>query len=215
MRRETRINFWFLVVFVAVSLPGAVILFRKKLDPTAHRLDQPDPVLNRLPYMVPPPAPPGVRWVVPDLTQRWVAELAGPGGPLSAAPPGPQWEPVISGDHLLQVLRADREADSMRLSLLVWDGGIEPRAAAFTVTVDGGGGGGGDAGAKVQSAERVALPHDVRRELVVMGFVRPPEQVVRVDMTCGTLAPGAAHRVELSYHGPPAPLHASVEFPVR
>ena len=43
------------------KLPGAVILFRKKLDPTAHRLDQPDPVLRRLPYMSPLPAPPDMR----------------------------------------------------------------------------------------------------------------------------------------------------------
>ena len=210
MRRETRINIFFLVAFVVVSLPGAVILFRKKLDPTAHRLDQPDPVLNRLPYMVPPPAPPGVRWVAPDLTQRWLTGLAGEGGPLSAAPPGPQWEPVISGDHVLQVLRADRGADANRLSLLVWDGAIEARAALFTVKVDGHAAGAGEV-----SAERVALPHDVRRELVVMGFVRPPESVVRVGATFPALVPGVPHRVELGYDGPPAPLRAAVDLPVR
>ena len=195
---------------MVVSLPGAVILFRKKLDPTSHRLDQPDPVLHRLPYMVPPPAPPGIKWIVPDLTQRWVATIAGPGGPVSAGPPGPQWEPVISSDHLLQVLRADPKAGSTRLTLLVWDGRIEPRAAAFGIRVDG-----SAAGVSIVAAESMALPHDVRRELVVMGFVRPPEHVIRVEVRCASFATGAAHRIELTYEGPPALLHTAVDFSIR
>lgn len=208
MRRETRVNLLFLLAFVAVSLPGAVILFRKKLDPTAHRLDQPDPILNRLPYMSPPPAPPGIRWVSPDLTQRWLAGLARPATLASAAPPGPQWEPVISADHRLQLLVAERAAGSARLDLIVWDEAVEPSAEAFAVRVDG-------EAAPVASAESLPLPHDVRRELVVAGFVRPPEHIVRLQVTCGPLAPDKTHRVELSYDGPPAPLRESLDIPVR
>jgi hypothetical protein len=69
VRRETRVNLIFLVAFLALSLPGAVILFRKKLDPGAPRMDQPDMMVTRLPYMAPLPAPTGVKWVVPDRTR--------------------------------------------------------------------------------------------------------------------------------------------------
>ena len=39
MKRETRVNLIFLIAFLAISLPGAVILFRKKLEPNARRMD--------------------------------------------------------------------------------------------------------------------------------------------------------------------------------
>ena len=34
MKRETRLNLIFLIVLLAILTPGAVLLFRKKLQPT-------------------------------------------------------------------------------------------------------------------------------------------------------------------------------------
>ncbi|HEY8750851.1 MAG TPA: hypothetical protein VIM11_22900 [Tepidisphaeraceae bacterium] len=208
MRRENRLNLLFLAAFIVVALPGAVILFKKKLDPTAHRLDQPDPILNRLPYMVPPPAPAGIKWIVPDRTQAWVQSLTAPAPVASAKPPGPQWEPVISEDHRLQLLGVT-VGDPSHLTLLLWNGTVEPRADLFAVTIDGAPG-----SAHVTSVKVIAIPPDARRELVMMGFVRPPVNVLVLDVAAQALAPLAKHSLALSYTASSGGFRTSVEFGV-
>src|SRR5258705_13554788 len=76
MKRETRANLIFLTAFLALTLPGAVILFKKKLDPRAPAMSMPDYVRRRLPYMAPQLslAEQVVRFV-PDLTGQWVTQL--------------------------------------------------------------------------------------------------------------------------------------------
>ena len=205
MRRETRINLIFLTVFVIFALPGAVVLFRKKLDPTAHRLDQPDPVLHRLPYMSPLPAPPDIKWIVPDRTQAWVKSLTAPIPTISAGPPGPQWEPVISADHLLQVLKFEPRSSDNHLTLLLWRELPEPRPEEFVVTVD-------QTTARVVSANSTPLPPEVRHELVMVGFVRPPKDVVLLEVNVPRMSASRSQRVELSYTGPGSPTRTAVEF---
>ena len=205
MRRETRINLIFLITFVVFALPGAVILFRKKLDPTAHRLDQPDPVLHRLPYMSPLPAPPDIKWVVPDRTQAWVESLTAPVPTLSAGPPGPQWDPVISADHLLQLLSVRHENSATHLALLLWSDIPAPRSDALSVSVDG-------SAANVTGAKAVALPAKVRRELVTGGFVRPPKEVVMAEVEVPRFLTPGPHRLELTYSGPDPSVRTALEF---
>ena len=215
MRRETRANLWFLILFLAISLPGAVILFRKKLDPTSPRLDQPDRVTRRLPYMAPPPAPPDVKWVVPDLTRQWLAEVVRPRGAalVSAAEPGPKWEPVISADHLLQVMIAANAGAAWRVELLLWQGTPELLTRYYSVHLDAGN---LREDSRVTAVRQVAVPPEVRRELVLMGFVRPPSQVLMIDADFEALAPAASHvHLSLDYAGPPAPLHSSVDWVTR
>ena len=207
VRRETRINLIFLMLFVIFALPGAVILFRKKLDPTAHRLDQPDPILSRLPYMSPLPAPPGVKWVAPDRTQAWVKSLTAPVPTLSSAPPGPGWEPVISKDHLLQVLAVQPQDSGTRLTLLLWTETPDAPPDAYKVTVN-------DAVVPIAVAKPAMLPPGVRRELVTSGFVRPPKQVLLLDVTIPSPLPPCA-RIDLTYPRPESPIHTSVNLPTR
>ena len=211
MRRETRFNLIFLIVFILVALPGAVILFRKKMDPTAHRLDQPDPVLHRLPYMVPPPAPPDIKWIVPDKTQAWVESLTAPAPTLSSGPPGPQWEPVISPDHLLQVLSVAPAPVETAIVLLFWTdmGAGSPAPELFSVTVDKTG------KARVAEVKSVELPREVRRELVMGGFVRPPQSVMVLTVVVQGLPESGAHRIELTYRGTDPPIRTSVQLKVR
>jgi len=205
VRRETRINLIFLTAFVIFALPGAVILFRKKLDPSAHRLDQPDPVVSRLPYMSPLPAPPGVKWVVPDRTQAWVRSLTAPVPTLSAAPPGPQWEAVISPDHFLQVLTLQQTDSGNDLTMLFWRDIPDPRDSDFTVTVDG-------QMSNVTRVKSTPVPAEVRHELVMAGFVRPPKDVTILKVKL----PPQSHdprRLELVCSRPDFPLRSTVEFP--
>jgi hypothetical protein len=205
VRRETRVNLIFLISFVILALPGAVILFRKKLDPTAHRLDQPDPILSRLPYMSPLPAPPDIKWIVPDKTQVWVESLTAPFPTLSAGPPGPQWEPVISADHLLQILSIRAESPGEHLTLLLWSDLPEPKSSQFTVTVD-------ETASSIVDARSTPVPNDVRRELVVAGFIHPPKDIVFLNVKTPLTLTSSPHRLELSYTGPGSPIHTAVDF---
>src|SRR5438270_478817 len=75
MKHETRVNLIFLSLFLAISLPGAVILFKRKLDPAAAPMYLPDPIRQRLPYMAPQWMPDEVTRVIPPLTGQWVDEL--------------------------------------------------------------------------------------------------------------------------------------------
>src|SRR5688500_9795408 len=75
MTRENRANLLFLSLFLGISLPGAVILFKKKLDPAAPAMSLPDPVKRRLPYMFPRPVSTEVTRYVPKLSGEWVSKI--------------------------------------------------------------------------------------------------------------------------------------------
>src|ERR1043165_6278319 len=76
MKRETRANLLFLCIFLAISLPGAVILFKKKMDSSAPPMWMAEGIRPRLPYMA-PEVTPGVEVtrVIPDKTWRWVEQV--------------------------------------------------------------------------------------------------------------------------------------------
>src|SRR4051794_33309752 len=103
MKRETRANVIFLSLFLAVSLPGAVILFKKKMQPGAVPLGMPDFVRRRLPYMAPQVTPDDqVIRVIPPLTGTWVADLCRERAAGAVQPRnGPL--PVTSSDRVVQV----------------------------------------------------------------------------------------------------------------
>src|SRR5688572_33317835 len=76
MTRETRSNLIFLGIFLAISLPGAVILVKKKMRPGAAPapLSRPDPVRRQLPYMAPQVTSDKVVRYVPPMTRQWLME---------------------------------------------------------------------------------------------------------------------------------------------
>ena len=190
--RETRINLWFLAIFLVISLPGAVILFIKKLDPSAPRMDEPDAVLTRLPYMTPAPSLSKVRWMVPPVTYRWLTELTQKktGGTMaSALPPGPEWEPVISADHRVQVMSTSTRNGMTHLALAVWDSPSADDASrvklAFQVS-------GHDVPIEIVQTDSVEIPGPVRHELVSLGYSHPPARIEWIDCDAkGTIEPGA------------------------
>src|SRR4051794_34934996 len=103
MKRETRANLIFLGCFLAISLPGAMILFKKKMNSSAPPMFLPDAVRRRLPYMAPVSTPDEVTRFIPDLTGAWVEnvsrEQGGPETILMRAR-----KPVVSSDHLVQLV---------------------------------------------------------------------------------------------------------------
>ncbi len=76
MKPETRANLLFLILFLAISVPGAVILVKKKMQAGAAPMSMPDAVLRRLPYMSPLQTPAEVKRFVPARTGEWIATLA-------------------------------------------------------------------------------------------------------------------------------------------
>jgi hypothetical protein len=211
VRRETRFNLVFLLVFLGVSLPGAVILFRKKLDPSASRMDQPDAVVRQLPYMTPLPAPPDMRWMVPPRTFQWLDNLTQQktgSAMVSVLGPGPEWEPVISSDHLVQLMAVVPGAASERYSFVVWTEQALPTGGILVHR----GGSAADSDGRVTNSEPMALPQDLRRELVALGFAHPPKTIAWADVSfTRTLVP-ATQKITFDCNASTPPIHSTLEF---
>src|SRR4051812_6702875 len=180
MRRETRANLLFLLIFLGISLPGAVILFKKKLDPTATPLGMPDFVRKRLPYMVPLPTPDDqVLRVVPPLTGEWVAGLARDrAGGAAVLTRGPL--PVTSRDRIVQlVAMTEEKAAATTAYLLAWEGGYGEEAARYRVTATSAG---ETIPGRVVSATAISMPTPVKRELMSGGYIKPSANVTWIEV---------------------------------
>lgn len=216
MKRETRANWWFIVIFLLVSLPGAVILFIKKLDPSSARFDQPEEMLTSLPYMAPLPVPIGTKWIVPPRTLAWLRRLAkshGASEVVSAVPPGPEWEPVISSDHVLQLMIIKQQPNYEGYALLIWDGSLPLEPAAYQATTEMPDRTvGGHVHLDVSNIESIFVPEDVRRELIGLGFVKPPARVVWIEVGRGYIFV-PVKTITINCATALRPLHSSVYWP--
>lgn len=215
MTRETRLNVWFLAIFLVVSLPGAIVLFIKKLDPSASRMDQPDAVLTQLPYMSPDPEPSSVRRMVPPKTRDWLVDLTRQktGESLaSAVGPGPEWEPVISSDHVLQVLSVSSASDSSTLSLLLWNAPSKSDVNRFdsVLRVNG-----QALPTRITHVETIEVPEEVRDELVSLGYTHPPRKLTWMRAEAkGAIRPDENADFELRRAGD-QPLRTAVSWVIR
>ena len=197
MTRETKANLIFLSLFVALSVPGGIILFKKKLTST-RMMYLPDPVNRTLTYMDPMPAPPSVPRVVPPLTAAWVAQLGGGRAVPMRAAAGGMPMPVMSRNQLFQVAACELAEDHWRLWLLVWDPRLRPEVERLTALADGG----APVAGRVESADAIPMPTPVRKELQDAGYPRPPDSVVRVVVRFdGKPAPGNKSTILLNYAG--------------
>ena len=213
MKRETRANLLFLGIFLLFSVPGAVILFHKKLDPSAPRMDQPDPIVRRLPYMASLPAPPGVTWIVPPRTQQWLAALAqGHGGAeavLSAVPPSEPFQPVISRDHRLQAITFRPWSSGLETGVIIWDAQVPADSRLYSVTSDSNG---QVQTGQVIAVEQIPLPLEVRRELVRSGMIRPPQRIIWLRAHFPSAPPNAL-QLTLMCRSPAESFQSSVQLP--
>jgi hypothetical protein len=166
MTKEAKSNFIVLAVIVAIMLPGAVILFRKKLEPTARRMYMPDPVISSTAWCDPIP-PEGLKRIVPAKSAAWFAGEArrayGVVEPAGWA--GDRPDPVMSTGRWVQMISV--EGDLVRVA--IWD----ERATGANLTAAGG---------EVVRSEAVPMPKDVRHDLQDVGFVLPPERVLFAEV---------------------------------
>jgi hypothetical protein len=167
VRSETRANVIFLAVLMALTLPGAIILFRKKLEPGARPMGAPDPVRRSTPYMDPAPVAGPVSRVVPPRTARWVASLAHLYCPSWIIPPAP----VMSEHRSFELIGDSRTPTTRTITLLCWDETLSADFSHLKFT--------SPASTPVQTvhAELIPLPPQVRKELQEAGWPRPPHQV--------------------------------------
>lgn len=209
MQRETRINLIFLTVFLALAAPGAVLLVVKTIRAGGNRMSQPDAVVDRMPFMSPLPVPDGIKWVAPDLTMQWLRDFLEGRMPISSVPPGPRWEPVISDDHALQLMEVSKTDAGWHVSLVLWQAPTFPTKDMFKLTVLNH----NRQPFEITRADAADIPQQIRRELVSLGFAKPPQQVVWIEATTPALSPG--DQIELTYPGPSGAARSSVQIPLK
>ncbi len=191
MTRETRLNVVFIVLFLAASVPGGVMLFLKKLDPAEAPMYLPKPVRKTLAAVDPTPAPAHVERVIGPVTVRWLDRASmlpavQAGGATDERSGTPAGEPLRASEILtsvrrsFQLLRHAWDGDRLAVEAVLWEPELFAAGADETpyVTLDGpvidavpG---------KVVAGEVVEVPLDVRRELQSQGFVNPPAEVRRL-----------------------------------
>lgn len=201
MKRETRANLVFIAVFLCLTIPGAVILFRKKMDPAAPPMFMPDFVRRRLPYMASQLSPEMVTRYVPDLTGRWVSELskqrAGTSQILMAGR-----EPLMSEDHLIQLVAMQQNgADNTTLHFIVWDPACTSDPNRYTITPS----------AHITSAISIPMPLPVKKELMNAGVIEPPNAITWLTADVA----GVPKRVDISYQpeNDPKPIIRTIPIP--
>lgn len=186
--KETRANLWFLTIFLALTLPGGVILFKKKLDPSSHLMYMPDSPRHRLPYNSPEEAGDLKRYV-PEKTGEWVTELAGRHGYTSVL--SRDRLPVMLGGRRWQLIGTRAEEGGTRADLLLWGGEPPNLAVEWSVTE-----GAGATPGRAEAAEPLVIPEAVRKELVKGGFPKPPKEASWVRVVFPGLTPSSSSRAD-------------------
>jgi hypothetical protein len=165
MNKETRSNLIFLAIILAVMIPPAILLFRKKLDPDARIMYLPDPVPHAVAYMVPGPTPPGMSRVVPPKTAAWVLGLT-----ETDSASRPKGEPLMSDRSTFQVIVVVQGDEQARVTVLMWS--PPPADGRWSLESDN-----QQVPGTIERQEASPLPQPVRQELGERGLLRPPKQL--------------------------------------
>lgn len=173
MKKEARYNTIFIVLLLAISLPGIVMLVRKKLNqpPRPSRGALAAPVRTDVVYVDPLPQGPRLTQFVPPLTRQWVAGQS----PLVARQPSDNV--INSTARSFELIGIDRAGGRVTLTLLLWDPRLprEAQGLGFALV--------GPAGTRegaIQSLDTVLVPEPVLEELRNSGYLTPPAQITRV-----------------------------------
>jgi hypothetical protein len=185
MRRETRLNLIFLTLFLAVSLPGAVILVKKKLQPGARDFSLPDHVRQTISYTSPDIVPERIKRVVPPGLNEWKQSIVPEATKIRFVPaqsPDALGLPAVSEDRSFEVLGiapVETHLTGEVLYLLIWAKDLAEDAKNFRVAVSR-----TDEGALAEtplapsSVAAVEIPSPQRRKLIDFGHVDPPKSIV-------------------------------------
>jgi len=167
MTRDTRNNLIFLAILLPLLMPGAIMLFKAKLDPEAKRMFQPDFVRKEVLYNNYDDQRPTEQRYVPPMTSQWLRSEARDTLHPSAQNQITFHTGLASKEHRFEVVGiASSEASGSSVLAVLWDPnmtspafvlGDDPMAIVATFTRD--------------------LPPAVRKELQKSGFVKPPKNV--------------------------------------
>lgn len=164
-------------------MPGAVILFRKKLNPNARPIFMSDEMEHRLPYMAPGPTPPGRVRVVPPATwaflQKLVSQKTGEKQVASESAANGEPTPILSEDRQLQVVAIRKNGDKAIVDIVSWDAAASEEEAKYFASIEVNG---RSEEAQVAKVEAVALDESVRRDLMNFGEIMPPKRVVWIEI---------------------------------
>jgi hypothetical protein len=193
VKRDTKLNLIFLTIFLAASLPGAVILFRKKMQPSSRPIFMTDEVDRRVPYMAPPNTPPSYRRVIPPLTERWLADLVhertGLPGVVASTDARGNRQPILSEDDQVQLV-ANRLVDGkVIVDLVWWDPALAANTARFAAHLNSPE---GSTPAHVDRAEKIELPKEVKTELMNLGLLKTPPSIVWLEISAPQPASGSS-----------------------
>lgn len=182
MTKETRYNLIFIVLLLAMMLPGAVILFRKKMQPAARPMFEPDPVRKSLAYISPAELPPGMVRVAPPHVREWTTSLlADRAGAVASRPRDGDGMPLMSERRMFEVLGIATRADGRARVWVLWWISRGTDEARWTAT-----GSGKSSDVKVARSERLAVPALVRDELGEGGVLLPPKGVMLQELDLAT-----------------------------
>jgi hypothetical protein len=194
--KETRANLLFLAIFLAISLPGGVILFKKKLDPSLPPSYMPERTRQALPYNSPEEAPDLKRYV-PDKTGTWVTSLARQHGYADVLIRDRL--PVMLGERRWQLIGTHSDNNGTRADLLQWGSEQPGSTAEWSATQDQ-----TDVQGKVDASQPLAIPEPVRKELVYGGYPKPPKEATWVSVLFPGLTspkPGTMIHLRHTTHG--------------
>lgn len=173
MTRETRNNLIFIIILIVVTLPGAVMLFKKKLAPNARPIGAPEPVKNTTAYMDPFDVPDDFRRVVPQKVEAWVRSLIQAKLAAPTSQPMNSGRPVMSEARVFEVIDFSRNAAGVRLSVILWNMDGKPDLIKSRC----GTGKGAVFEPLSHNLESLVVPADVLEEIRLAGFVTPPKNV--------------------------------------
>jgi hypothetical protein len=168
MTRETRFNLIFLAILLAVLLPGAVMLFRRKLEPTVRPMYLPDPVRQSLAYMSPDETPPGMTRVAPPHAAEWMAGIVRDLiGAEAVRPRDEQGLPLTSRPwRWFEVVAYRQAGERVEVVVALW----RPPQSEGKWTI-------ADEPATIDAWRHVELPRLVREELGANGVLIPPKSI--------------------------------------
>lgn len=176
MLKETRYNLIFLSIVIAMLLPGAVILFRKKMEPDARRMDMPDAVPRTIAFMDRQQVPPGMRRIAPARTMDWLSAVTKEkaGEALCGRMLDPDGLPLMSDAKAFQVVAVRNESDRTRIWIAAWDQESKDflSAAKWTLTVET-----HQLRPIDWQCETIQIPSVVRNELGENGLLKPPKTI--------------------------------------
>lgn len=198
MKRDTRANLIFLIIFVALALPGIIKLTRHSYVTGGRDPAMRPAVRGAFAYMDPTP-PVGMPRVVPPSVAEFIQRTAErlekmQPGLHSIIRPNDQ-RPVMSSALNLQLLGRGANTGHYNVALFGWNSHYAPLPELYDITATRGG---EQVKGQMTSYEPGVLTLEVRSELQDFGYVVPPDSVLWMIITFPGEAP--VDSVTVKYH---------------